>query len=144
MWFQWSRPATEDGNVFPFLKSSLGFSYYNRWREPVINWIFLVINLFQPPESADSTVTDCASETKSQSSQVPPAEIKEEELTRNETKEDSDASLQVSVCEEASKDEKDKGCVCTPKNERFVVLSQDLYQIKKCLYSWNPDFFTNV
>lgn len=86
--------------------------------------------MFQPPKSADSTVTDCTSETKTQSSLVPPDEIKEEELTRNETKEESDASLQVSVCEEASNDEKDKGCVCTPKNERFVVLSEDLYQIK--------------
>ncbi|CBI21881.3 hypothetical protein VitviT2T_017662 [Vitis vinifera] len=67
-------------------------------------------------QSADSTVTNCASETKPQSEMMP-AEIKEEELTPNEAKEENNASLVnlVSADEEATKD-KDKGGVCTLEN----------------------------
>ena len=51
-----------------------------------------------------------------------PPEIKEKELTQNEIKEENYISLQVCVCDEASKDDKIKGGVCTPENERFVCL----------------------
>ena len=58
----------------------------------MIDWIFLVNDLFQVSLSTDSTVTNCASETKPQSEMMP-AEIKEEELTPNEAKEENNASL---------------------------------------------------